>query len=581
MSETTANAIDSQRAAMDEISRLIKSVKQGRLNDRANAGVAKGDFQEVLSNINQLLDVVLLPIGEGNRILDQVAHRKINELITETYQGDHEKMKQNVNSIALVLQRFQAELSKLLDYSQKGQLDKRGDVAGFEGCYADVIKGINQMLDAILLPIGEGNRILAQVAAGRVDELIAKTYDGDHEKMKQNVNNIALMLQRFKAEVAKLVDYSKQGQLQKRGEASGFQGVFGEIINGINQTLDAILLPIGEGNRILDQVAHGKVSELITQTYQGDHEKMKQNVNGIALVLQRFQAELAKLIDYSHKGQLGKRGEADGFEGCYADVIKGINQMLDAILLPIGEGNRILSQVAVGKVDELIAQSYEGDHEKMKQSVNNIALMLQRFQAELAKLIDYSRQGQLDKRGVTDGFQGVFSEIIGGINQMLDAILLPIGEGNRILRQISGGNLREKVSIECKGDHQRMKDAINGVHSWLQELIAYVTAIANGDMNAKMGKASADDQIHEWLMLLKANIAGVVTDADALVKAAVDGKLSVRADATRHQGEYRQDRRRPQQHTGSGRWAAEHGRDPHRPAVQGRHSAQDLRQLRR
>jgi methyl-accepting chemotaxis protein len=448
MSEAMDIGTDSQRAGMDEIGRLIKSVKQGRLTDRANAGVAVGDFKEVLSNINELLDVILLPIGEGNRILDQVAHGKVSELITETYQGDHEKMKQNVNNIALVLQRFQAELIKLLEYSQKGQLEKRGEAAGFEGCYADIIKGINQMLDAILLPIGEGNRIL-------------------------------------------------------------------------------------------DQVAHGKVTDLITQTYQGDHEKMKQNVNNIALVLQRFQAELAKLIDYSHKGQLERRGEATGFEGCYADVIKGINQMLDAILLPIGEGNRVLSQVASGKVVELIAQTYQGDHEKMKQSVNNIALVMQRFQGELAKLIDYSKQGQLEKRGEVNAFQGVFGEIIAGVNQMLDAILLPIGEGNRILRQISGGNLREKVTIECQGDHQRMKDAINGVHAWLQELIAYVTAIANGDMSAKMAKASAEDQIHEWLIMLKANIGGVVTDADALVKAALEGKLSVRADGSRHQGEYR------------------------------------------
>ena len=214
MSETATTGVDAQRAAMDEIARLIKSVRQGRLTDRANAGVATGDFKEVLSNINELLDVILLPIGEGNRILDQVAHGKVSELITETYQGDHEKMKQNVNDIALVLQRFQAELARLLEYSQKGQLEKRGDVAGFEGCYADIIKGINHMLDAILLPIGEGNRILAQVAGGKVDELIAQTYEGDHEKMKQNVNGIALIMQRFQAELAKLIDYSQQGQLR-------------------------------------------------------------------------------------------------------------------------------------------------------------------------------------------------------------------------------------------------------------------------------------------------------------------------------------------------------------------------------
>jgi hypothetical protein len=60
MSEVTATGNDPQRAAMAEISRLIKSVKQGRLTERADAEVATGDFKEVLSNINELLDVVLL-----------------------------------------------------------------------------------------------------------------------------------------------------------------------------------------------------------------------------------------------------------------------------------------------------------------------------------------------------------------------------------------------------------------------------------------------------------------------------------------------------------------------------------------
>ena len=79
--------------------------------------------------------------------------------------------------------------------------------------------------------------------------------------------------------------------------------------------LDAILLPIGEGNRILDQIAKGKIDELIAQTYQGDHEKMKQNVNGIAQVLQKFQAEFAQLTEYSRQGQLEKRGDAGCVRG--------------------------------------------------------------------------------------------------------------------------------------------------------------------------------------------------------------------------------------------------------------------------
>ena len=97
---------------------------------------------------------------------------------------------------------------------------------------------------------------------------------------------------------------------------------------------------------------------------------------------------------------------------------------------------------------------------------------------------------------------------------MLDAILLPIGEGNRVLALIRGGNLREKVEIACKGDHEKMKNAINGVHAWLTELVAYMTKIANGDMTATMAKASDQDQIHEWLVLLKNNINALVADTD-------------------------------------------------------------------
>ncbi len=245
------------RLALTEIQRLTQAIAAGSLSTRANVSMASDDAQSVLVAVNELLDAALLPIGEGNRILDQIARGKIDEVIAKTYQGDHERMKQNVNGIALVLQKFKAELAKLTEFSRQGQLEKRGDAAAFQGAYGDVIKGVNEMLDAILLPIGEGNRILDQIAHGRIDELIARTYQGDHERMKQNVNGIALVLQKFKAELTKLTEFSRQGQLEKRGDASAFQGAYGDVIKGVNEMLDAILLPIGEGNRILDQIAHG------------------------------------------------------------------------------------------------------------------------------------------------------------------------------------------------------------------------------------------------------------------------------------------------------------------------------------
>ncbi len=253
----------------------------------------------------------------------------------------------------------------------------------------------------------------------------------------------------------------------------------------------------------------------------------------------RLHEEILRLVEASRQGRLSERGRPEKFEGSDRELIQGVNEILDAILLPIGEGNRVLAQISAGNVDELIGQTYLGDHEKMKLAVNNVAIVLQGLRKELARLTIASKEGQLSERGAVAQFEGAYAGIVTGVNEMLDAILLPIGEGNRILRLVRGGNLREKVEIACRGDHENMKLAVNGVHDWLKDLIDYVSKMANGDMTATMAKASEHDQIHEWLVLLKKNISSLVSDGMNLAQAMDDGKLSVRADATRHSGDFR------------------------------------------
>jgi len=157
----------------------------------------------------------------------------------------------------------------------------------------------------------------------------------------------------------------------------------------------------------------------------------------------------------------------------------------------------------------------------------------------LGRLTIASGEGQLSERGKPDQFSGAYAGIVTGVNEMLDAILLPIGEGNRVLELVRGGNLREKVEIACKGDHEKMKNAINGVHGWLTDLVAFITKIANGDLNASVAKASDQDQIHEWLLMLRTNIHALINDTDMLAKAAAEGRLGTRIDVSKHLGDYR------------------------------------------
>ena len=80
------------RIELLEIQRLTRSIGGGALGARADADAASGDVKALLSAVNELLDEALLPIGEGNRILDQIARGRIDELIVQSYKGDHEKM---------------------------------------------------------------------------------------------------------------------------------------------------------------------------------------------------------------------------------------------------------------------------------------------------------------------------------------------------------------------------------------------------------------------------------------------------------------------------------------------------------
>ncbi len=404
------------------------------------------------------------------------------------------------------------EIMRLVDASKEGRLNERGKATLFNGVHREMIQGVNEMLDAILLPIGEGNRVLAQISSGKIDELITQTYKGDHEKMKIAVNNVAVVLQGLQKELGHLIEASKEGQLSDRGKPEKFQGSYAEIVRGVNVMLDAILMPIGEGNRILAQVSIGKIDELIAQTYKGDHEKMKQAINNVALVLQSLQKELVRLTDASREGQLGDRGKPEQFQGAYAEIVRGVNTMLDAILLPIGEGNRILNQVSNGKIDELISQTYKGDHEKMKQAINNVALVLQNLQKELARLTEASNDGKLSERGKHDEFKGAYGDIVRGVNDILNAVIGPLNFSAKYVEQISRGDIPPQITDTYHGDFNLIKNNLNTLIVAMNDITAAAEEIANGNLTVTVRERSPQDKLMQALASMVAGLTQTVSD---------------------------------------------------------------------
>ncbi len=408
------------------------------------------------------------------------------------------------------------EIMRLVDASKEGRLTERGRATIFNGPDRELIQGVNEMLDAILLPIGEGNRILAQISDGKVAELITQTYKGDHEKMKVAVNNVAVVLQDLQKEMARLTHASHEGQLSERGKPEQFAGTYAGIVRGVNEMLDAILLPIGEGNRILAQISNGKIDELIAQTYKGDHERMKVAVNNVAVVLQGLQKEMARLTHASHEGQLSERGKPEQFAGAFAGIVRGVNEMLDAILLPIGEGNRILAQISNGKIDELIAQTYKGDHEKMKQAINNVAEVLQTLEKMLAKLTDSARNGQLAERGQPDLVKGSYADIIRGVNSLLDAVIEPLNVSAHYVDLIAKGDIPPAITDNYNGDFNTIKNNLNTLIGAMNEITTAAEQVAGGNLTVTLKERCAQDRLMQSLAAMVSGLTRTVSDIRAI-----------------------------------------------------------------
>lgn len=80
-------------------------------------------------------------------------------------------------------------------------------------------------------------------------------------------------------EMEMLTNSSVQGKLDTRGKADRFKGVYRDIIQGVNETLDAVTGPINEAAAVLKQVADRNLNVKVKGNYKGDFAKIKDSIN--------------------------------------------------------------------------------------------------------------------------------------------------------------------------------------------------------------------------------------------------------------------------------------------------------------
>ena len=313
-------------------------------------------------------------------------------------------LKQTLDS----LRGLVAELNLLTTAAIDGHLATRGHADKFQGGYRDIVQGVNNTLDAVIGPLNVAAEYVDRIAKGDTPAKITDTYHGDFNEIKNNLNQCIDAITILVEETGTVINAAREGQLAKRASADRTQGVYRKILRGLNATLDAVVGPLNVAAEYVDRMSKGDVPPMITDTYHGDFNEIKNNLNmmieataqmsltakqiaagdlsvkvvarcdndimALSMIqavstLQELAGELNFLTQAASDGRLNVRGNVGKFQGGYQDIVAGVNATLDAVIAPIHETNQVLAQVARGDLTARTNGHYKGDFVQLKHSI--------------------------------------------------------------------------------------------------------------------------------------------------------------------------------------------------------------------
>lgn len=249
-----------------------------------------------------------------------------------------------------------------------GRLDQRCDTSGHSPQDVELLDLVNGMLDALIAPMRLAGHALDEIAHGRIPPFVIDDYQGEYNTIKQNINTLLAILYGMHKETTNLTDSVREGNLKTRGNDWDYDGIWKELIQGMNGTLDAVLDPVNEASSVLGRLAGYDLSARMRGRYHGDHAVIRKAMNTTAEALHSAISQVAETVELvSEAGQKISEGNAVVSDGAaeQSDQLAETSSSLERIAEGAATSNCKTSE-AKEKVHEA-AQTMEQAQESMEQ----------------------------------------------------------------------------------------------------------------------------------------------------------------------------------------------------------------------
>ena len=113
---------------------------------------------------------------------------------------------------------------------------------------------------------------------------------------------------------------------------------------------------------------------------------------------------------------------------------------------------------------------------------------------QIQNLIDAAVQGQLDSRIDAASYQGFMKNLADGINDLMDSVVIPLREGQRVITALAEGDLNQSMEGEFQGEFGQLRDAINTSMSNLSNMVSEIRTSADNitSSSGEIAQGNAD-----------------------------------------------------------------------------------------
>ncbi len=357
IAEAVRRLRNSTVAVITDVRRLGSAAVQGKLQTRANAEAHHGEFRRAVAGINGILDAVVGPLGRICDALNVIGRGELPDPLAEAQNGDFEVVRQSLNQCIVGL-RGVAEANRILQALAVNRLDERA-----EGEFPGVFGAMNAAVNEVRGRLVDLTSVAEHVAQGNLDDLTTLRQLGsgqgrlsEYDQLTPAFVRMIESLQLLVGESLALAESSRAGRLDYRANLGSLSGKYREVLEGINASLDLLLAPVGESLDALQRVARRDLRARVRGAFVGEHERLKNAINGATEDLCGSFARIA------------------GESRCVADTGEKLLALTEGASANAGHtSDRAQAALAIASTVSEHAQSVAAGIEEMRASITEIA----------------------------------------------------------------------------------------------------------------------------------------------------------------------------------------------------------------